>query len=378
MENFIDDIVFIMIILFTHVFVINIQTISNKQYFYGVYTKYIEIDSNIRKQIDKSFKQSLNLSLLFVITLFFIFDFTLNINSGINILIFTVVYLLFSLIYLKKAYCKVRNLKNKYLLNYNLSEIDGKNYKDKIIKNEVFVDRELLNLKVKLQRKFKVLFAICIGLSILSFLYVVLNYNNLPDTIITHWNGKGNPDGFSNKNIISVFSMNFIDLSLVILLAVIGVETVGSKTYIDINNLEQNRKKAIKYLNGIGYSFLLLTLSMQSITTTIPIFMVNQRNIPIWITLIVCILPIFLTVPLIYFYIMLGSLKPKDKTNYFVETDDEKWIYGFIYYNKEDPSVMVEKRLGIGWSINMASPKGKFITFIIFIMTFGSLALVFI
>lgn len=371
-------VVFILIILFTHILVINTQKISNKQYFYGVYIKNIEIDKNNRKEIDKSFKKSLNISLLFVIVLFLLFDFTLKINLGINILVFTTVYCVFSFIYLKKAYDKVKDIKNNFILKNNSSDENEINTKNKTIPKKVFIDTELVKAKSKLKRKFKILFGICIGLSIISLLYVILNYNNLPDIIITHWNGKGEPDGFSHKNIISVFSVNFIDLSLVILLAVIGVETVGSKTYIDINNLEQNRKKAIKYLNGIGYSFFLLTLSMQSITTTIPIFMVNQKNIPIWITLIVCILPIFLTVPLIYFYIMLGSLKPKDKSTYSVDTDDEKWLYGFIYYNKEDSSLMVEKRLGAGWSINMANPKGKFITFIIFIMTFGSLALAFI
>jgi len=40
---------------------------------------------------------------------------------------------------------------------------------------------------------------------------------------------------------------------------------------------------------------------------------------------------------------MLGTIKPRDKSSYCSESDDDKWIYGFIYYNKEDPSLMVEK-----------------------------------
>ncbi len=34
----------------------------------------------------------------------------------------------------------------------------------------------------------------------------------------------------------------------------------------------------------------------------------------------------------------------------------EGWIAGAIYYNKNDPSVWVEKRVGIGWTLNMARP----------------------
>ena len=75
---------------------------------------------------------------------------------------------------------------------------------------------------------------------------------------------------------------------------------------------------------------------------------------------------------------MLSSLKSKDKNLYQMESDDEKWIYGFIYYNKEDPQFLVEKRLGVGWNINMATTKGKVFTILILVITVGSLILPFI
>ena len=36
--------------------------------------------------------------------------------------------------------------------------------------------------------------------------------------------------------------------------------------------------------------------------------------------------------------------------------DDEHWKLGFIYFNANDPSFTVEKRYGIGWTINFARP----------------------
>ncbi len=35
-------------------------------------------------------------------------------------------------------------------------------------------------------------------------------------------------------------------------------------------------------------------------------------------------------------------------------TPDECWKWGLIYYNPDDPALMVEKRFGIGWTINFA------------------------
>jgi hypothetical protein len=37
-------------------------------------------------------------------------------------------------------------------------------------------------------------------------------------------------------------------------------------------------------------------------------------------------------------------------------TDSRHWIGGLIYYNRDDPSLLVEKRVGIGWTFNFAQP----------------------
>lgn len=371
---FLNYVVFILIILFTHLLALSIQSMSGKQYFFGVYIKEIIIEENVKKKINKDFKKKLNISLILSIILYLILKDIFKVNIGANIILSTTVYFVLFYLILRLEYKKIKYIKTVYLQN-----ITSNNNKKQIIERvTIKEDEELTKLKKKLIKKFKILFGICVVLSIVSLLYVVLNYKNMPDVVITHWGGNGKPDGFAAKNIINVFFINFIDLSMVILFAVLGVGSVCSNTYIDTGNIEKNRQRAIKYLNGIGYSFFVLTLSIQSITTTIPVFMVQEKDIPMWLTITSCILPIFISIVLMYYYIMLNSLKPKNRGAYTIENDDEKWIYGFIYCNKEDPKLTVEKRLGMGWSINMANPLGKFITVIIFVMTVGSLLICFI
>ena len=277
---------------------------------------------------------------------------------------------------LRDEYKKVKYIKDTYLANLEI--IQGENKNQISAKVTTTEDKALTEQKKKRIKSLKILFGICIGLPAMSFLYVLINYKNMPDIIITHWGSGGKPDGFAKKNIIDVFFVNGLDISLVLLFAIMGIGSISGNTYIDTENLEVNRKKAIKYLNGIGYSFFALTLSMQSITSTTPIFMVQEKDMPMWLMIGGCILPIFTSVAMIYYYLMLSSLKPKSRNIYTVENDDEKWIYGFIYYNKEDPKLMVEKRLGAGWSMNMAHPLGKFITILLVIITVGSLLIGFI
>lgn len=373
---FLNYIVFVLIILFTHLMALSTQMLSSKKYFFGVYIKEVIIDEEFKIKMNKDFKRKLNISLFLSIIIYLILKDIFNLNIGANIIICTTLYLTLFFLILTIEYKKVKYIKDIYLANL---QFDNKEDKDKILKRIIIKEDEVLSQeKKRLIKKFKVLFAICLGLSIISFLYVLISYKNMPDIIISHWGGSGKPAGYSEKNILNVFFVNFIDISMVLLLTIIGIGSIMGNTYIDSNNLEVNRKKAIKYLNGLGYSFFILTLSVQSITTTIPIFMVQQRNIPVWLTIGSCIVPIFIVVPVIYFYIMLSGIKPDSKSVYTVENDDEKWIYGFIYYNKEDPKLMVEKRLGMGWNINMAKPMGKFITIILVLITFGSLLICFI
>jgi len=36
--------------------------------------------------------------------------------------------------------------------------------------------------------------------------------------------------------------------------------------------------------------------------------------------------------------------------------DDQFWKFGMIYYNKNDPSIFIEKRFGVGFTMNFANP----------------------
>lgn len=373
---FLNYVIFILIILFTHIIALSTQMLSSNQYFFGVYIKQITLEEDSKKQINKDFKRKLNISLLLTILIYLILKDIFNLNLGANIIISITIYFVLFYLILMDEYKKVKYIKDTYLANLEIIQCENK---DEIsAKVTITEDKVLIEQKKKLIKKFKILFSICIGLSAISFLYVLVSYKDMPDIIITHWGSGGKPDGFAKKNIIDVFFVNGLDISLVLLFAVMGIGSISGNTYIDTENLEVNRKKAIKYLNGIGYSFFALTLSMESITTTTPIFMVQEKNIPMWLTIGVCILPIFISAAMIYYYLMLSSLKPKSRNIYTVENDDEKWIYGFIYYNKEDPKLMVEKRLGAGWSMNMAHPLGKFITILLVVITVGSLLIGFI
>ena len=56
-----------------------------------------------------------------------------------------------------------------------------------------------------------------------------------------------------------------------------------------------------------------------------------------------------------------------------LQDDDDNWILGMFYYNKNDTRLNVEKRLGYGATINMAHPAGIVITVLSILLILGSL-----
>lgn len=51
-----------------------------------------------------------------------------------------------------------------------------------------------------------------------------------------------------------------------------------------------------------------------------------------------------------------------------IDTDDDaNWIYGMIYYNPNDSSFMVDKRIGMGTTVNMATAGAKWLAGILFL-----------
>jgi uncharacterized membrane protein len=38
--------------------------------------------------------------------------------------------------------------------------------------------------------------------------------------------------------------------------------------------------------------------------------------------------------------------------------DDRYWKLGVIYINPEDPSILVERRFGVGWTLNLGNRWG--------------------
>ena len=172
----------------------------------------------------------------------------------------------------------------------------------------------------------------------------------------------------SNLPLSSTLTLPIIDLIVKIIILLIYKYTKKLKTKVysehsEINialNCERQRLFSL---------FLTLISYVDSISFFITYLMICGI-LPYNIIVLVSVITIssFLTVLLIFYYYdkfrktKQNLISNDDKP--IITDDDEYWINGLIYCNPNDNSLLVEKRGGIGMTINFGKKSGKIITYI--------------
>ncbi|MDW0109542.1 DUF1648 domain-containing protein [Sporosarcina aquimarina] len=203
--------------------------------------------------------------------------------------------------------------------------------------------------------------------------YTASQYHLLPDQIPTHWGPGGEPDAFSKKT-------PFSSIALLLMLLVLQAMMLGINAAAKLSGVKLNAgKKKSSQLQQLAFRkytswFLLLTTILLTILfgflqlTTIHGALQNDT---LMMALPLGFLVLMLALSAVYaFKVGQGGSRiavsiEEDETSSIADDDmDDHWKLGVFYVNKQDPSIFVEKRFGIGWSINFGNPIGYLVLFV--------------
>ncbi|PJI07759.1 MULTISPECIES: DUF1648 domain-containing protein [Clostridium] len=210
-------------------------------------------------------------------------------------------------------------------------------------------------------------FAISIIFIIVCIIINIKQYPSLPKVYPTHWAMNGKPNGYTYKSYMSIFSVPIQQVVLTVIMFISYKMIVWSKREIDAKNPEESKNKNIKCRN-IWIMYTVLVTFVMQIIFMIEDFQVMQivKVNTVFITIFVLAISFGIGIVSIIIAIKVGQggsrlkEKPSDKnfeTN--VRDDDKYWKLGnTIYYNKNDPSIFIEKRFGIGWTVNAGTKIG--------------------
>jgi uncharacterized membrane protein len=199
---------------------------------------------------------------------------------------------------------------------------------------------------------------------ILSIMLGMVFYEQAPDKIPMNFDFSGHVHEYANKSVRIIFLAPVIQLFLSIIFIFSYWMIVRSKQQVDTANpeksAEQNRRFRYRWSAFIlfsGFGMLLLFMLMQLSNLGL------IKNLKI-----VAIVPFVFSVLMVTAIIVIAATTGQSGNRIHVHTDkngnkiqiarddDKYWKLGFFYFNPEDPSLFIEKRFGIGQTVNWGRP----------------------
>lgn len=192
-----------------------------------------------------------------------------------------------------------------------------------------------------------------------NLILTFVKYPSLPEEIPSHWNFKGEIDAYMNKSPLTVLMMPAFQLGMAVVMYLAYYSMKRSKQDIDSGNPELSLRKNLIFRRVWGIYFLATTVLLELLFTFLNMmilgFVVNIKLFNI-ANILVTGLMIGGTIIL---SLVLGQggdrmrIHGQDARAQFDMDDDRFWKLGnTVYYNPEDPAIFVEKRVGVGWTVN--------------------------
>lgn len=189
-------------------------------------------------------------------------------------------------------------------------------------------------------------------------IYLAISYAAVPAIIPVHFNAAGNPNRYAAKTIGSYFMLVWVQLGLEVLLTGLALLIVGSKA-LPGRAESRFRRLWLRYLFGMKT----LTLAFMG---ALAVLMVNakQTGSASRVILVLPLALVYVGVVLVSALLLAlrtgqgGSRLGSPAETAVDRMDDRYWKLGALYVNPQDPSFFVERRFGVGWTINLGNRWG--------------------
>ena len=360
------------IIMFSVMYYLN--SASNKGIYFGVRIPGKYKDEPELKALESRYKKDILLTagIITIITNYILFKF---INSSEEFLEIIISVFMFGVILVFQIPFIIYYKKTKKLKKEN-----GWNIKSN---NVVIVDTTLR--KPKKNEKIKTVpikyFVMLLIVPIIMFILTFSAYERLPEVVKVPLSSYEEFNKTTIKGLMTLYSMPVIQLFIGILFIFINKSIMISRVDLSSGSIDNAilRKKKFRKLGSI---FLFITSIEMMVMFSIPqVYILYGVEMKLMEYIIIAIIMITMLIFIIY-SIKVGqggrNISNDNEKDELYKDDDSKWILGSFYYNKNDPAMMIEKRVGIGWTINFGNTKAIILSviFLVIIICFTVLGIV--
>lgn len=195
-----------------------------------------------------------------------------------------------------------------------------------------------------------------------------LRYGDLPGRVPVHWDLAGAPDGFADRTLWTALGAVWIGWGTLALMVVLAHAATRAPVRVHPGDPPEHALRRARAQQGAA-QWVLATITF---ATTV---LVCALGLDAWLhpeelRWSAVVLPLFVVAVVAvtaesvrrYRRELGGADRSPDTARAEAPDDDRFWPGGLVYLNRDDPSVWVPKRVGIGWTVNLGSTGGMALT----------------
>lgn len=219
-------------------------------------------------------------------------------------------------------------------------------------------------------------FAISFVLIFLMSVVTYWMYDRIPEQIPMQYNYNGEVTNWAEKSYRSVMVMPIMQVYLTLLFLFINTMIAKAKQQLNAENPEKSMQQIIIFRRRWSAYIIITGIGLTVLFSIIQLSYIIPIN-PILLTVVPFIFGIGVTVGAIVLSFTTGQGGSRVKTTtgqkgeMIDQDDDQYWKLGQFYYNPKDPTLFLEKRFGIGWTINFARPLAWMLFLVIILLAVG-------
>lgn len=234
---------------------------------------------------------------------------------------------------------------------------------DQINQKKIVVDLSFRDEKLIFPTSYLV--GLNLAFVLITMFVTVTNYSAIPEMIVTQWDFNMNPTTITEKTWGSVMFIPVMQLFMTGVMAISNQSFLLAKQQIDGSTPSTSVAKSKRFRKQSSLLNFIISILSQLLFLSIQLTIIFE-NISPKIVMAISIGFMIIIIGLVFWYSLYygqsgerlkhgtPSLNEDVKGDVSYDDDDDHWKLGMIYFNSNDPSFWVEKRMGIGMTFNMA------------------------
>ncbi len=221
--------------------------------------------------------------------------------------------------------------------------------------SSVVADTTFYSKKIAVSRMWFIAYAVIIILTIVIGFYF---YPDMPEDVLIRTNADGSVE-YAQKSYSILFMMPFTQLIISMVFWFVYYSLKRARPELSADSIEESSRKNAKHRYAWSCFTVFGGMAMLLLFALIQLEFLGILSSIAYIGSIVFTGALILTVIVLSVtYGQSGSrVKPNSaegRSDVVKRDDDDNWKMGMFYFNRNDPSLFVEKRFGIGLTVNFA------------------------